>query len=229
MGENVVDFFSSTAEEFASSYDKDPDFQERLALWKAELSRLAPGVKRAFDIGCGPGLYSFHLAQLGVEVTGLDAAEGMIRLCQERAAQQLIKNCTFRQATLPNLPSDLGMAELIVSSSVLEYVPEWEESLRAIHSHLVPGGAFVFSLPNAHSLYRRWERLRFSLTGKPDYYAYVKNILSEEECVERLRRCGFRREKISYYAHANKISRVGRVFLGEAFTENLFMGVFRKV
>jgi 2-polyprenyl-3-methyl-5-hydroxy-6-metoxy-1,4-benzoquinol methylase len=226
---SVVDFFSSKAGEFAEAYQTDSDFRDRLNLWSQILTECIPNTKVAFDMGCGPGLFSFFLASKGVSVVGVDAAEGMIDLCEKRKKVEGYTNCSFVKATLPGLPANLGKAQLILSSSLLEYIPEFEQTISVFRDHLEPGGRLVFSLPNRQSLYRKLERLAFAITGKPEYYRWVKNVLSREECVQLMERLGFRCERIEFYAHANMVSRLGSAILPRERTENLFLGVFRKV
>ena len=229
MSDTVVDFFSNIAEDFASAYQDDPDFRERFSLWQGVLNECAKSAKTAIDMGCGPGFYSFYLASLGLSVTGVDAADGMIALCEQRKQSNQIQNCNFLKAIVPDMPKNLGSADLIISSSLLEYAPDLKAALLSFREHLNDDGRIVFSIPNRKSLYRKLERIRFRLTGKPKYYRFVKNVLSEGECVQMMKDLGFHCERVAYYGHANLVSKIARLVLPMERTENLFLAVFRKV
>ncbi|WP_340025320.1 class I SAM-dependent methyltransferase [Paenibacillus sp. FSL K6-1096] len=64
---------------------------DRSVLW---LSGLIPPGSSILDLGCGPGLYTKRLAELGYDVTGLDFSRRSIAYAQEhdRQSQYLYKN-----------------------------------------------------------------------------------------------------------------------------------------
>jgi SAM-dependent methyltransferase len=53
------------------------------------------GVKRALDLGCGPGTYGIALAQLGIEVTLFDLPN-TVEIAHEMIRQAGVKNIAFR-------------------------------------------------------------------------------------------------------------------------------------
>ena len=200
----------------------------RFDLWTQILDRYAKGLSSALDLGCGSGVFSFYLARLGLEVTGIDAADGMIALCEKHKKDHGIGNSTFHRKVIPFPSEEFKPVDIIISSSVLEYVEDIGATLRMAYELLRPDGLLIVSLPNAQSLYRKFERLRFRISGKPDYYRFVRNIVSAEEMKLRMASQGFRCEEIAYYGHSNAISILGRTFLPAQYTENLLLGVFRR-
>jgi SAM-dependent methyltransferase len=61
-----------------------PDVIERSVKWIVDVLKLNKG-DSVLDLGCGPGLYASHLAQLGLRVTGLDLSPRSIEYARERA------------------------------------------------------------------------------------------------------------------------------------------------
>ena len=62
-----------------------------------------PIANRTFlDVGCGNGLYSFELARRGAaKVVGLDIAEVMVKLCQDRSVNEnWTDRCSFHHTDL---------------------------------------------------------------------------------------------------------------------------------
>lgn len=51
-------------------------------------SRLGPGSKHVLDLGCGPGLYTRELAQLGHACLGVDFSPAAIAYAQQEATRQ---------------------------------------------------------------------------------------------------------------------------------------------
>lgn len=106
---------------------------------------LLPAVegKRVLDAGCGPGVAARWLVERGAEVVGFDASPKMVRL----ARQRLGDSAQILEADLRD-PLDFlddHTFDLLLSSLVLDYVPEWEKVFKEFSRVLKPGGVFVFS------------------------------------------------------------------------------------
>ena len=67
-------------------------------------------------------------------------------------------------------------AGLIICSSVMEYVEDYETVLRQFYSLLKPGGILLLSLPNRLSVYRIFERtLRRFLASQDSYLRHQRH------------------------------------------------------
>ena len=71
------------------------DFIARSSAWIGEHFALARG-KRVADFGCGPGLYTTHLARLGASVTGIDFSASSLHHARTVAMQAGL-NIDYRQ------------------------------------------------------------------------------------------------------------------------------------
>jgi SAM-dependent methyltransferase len=67
----------------ASSYNALWSNTQREEVWR-EIDGLFQGGDRVLDLGCGPGDDALHLARLGVEVIGIDAAPKMVEVARSR-------------------------------------------------------------------------------------------------------------------------------------------------
>lgn len=92
---------------------------------------------RWVDLGCGPGNITFRLAEAfpGVEVTGVDGSEAMLRPALARLADHpAARRIRFLQARLPRTGLEPGSWDGVVSNSLLHHLhrPEvlWETILR---------------------------------------------------------------------------------------------------
>ena len=221
---DAVAWHSSIAQDFDAKYSASPPFRERYGIWCALIERHVGPQSQVLDAGCGSGVFSAHAAKAASSVLGFDGSAEMIALAQARAARDGLGNCRFEVAALEDLNVLGGRSfDLILCSSVLEYVEDYWRAFDWLAGALQPGGTIVFSMPNGASLYRRAERLAFRLTGRPAYYAHVRNVPTFGEVKAGLARRGFEIRSCQYYAAAPLLSRVARALGRADLADNLFV------
>ena len=158
--------FEGTAGEYATLADSRPEFDERFRLWRATIDQLAPSGGAglmAVDLGCGPGHLTQHLASRGFHTIAIDGSEGMLSHTRRHLEEHGISSVDLRRHTLP-LPTEVidelaGKVDVIVMSSVIEYVDQDSEVVRQCARLLRSGGHLLVSFPNQRSLYWRMQRL----------------------------------------------------------------------
>jgi len=80
--------------------------------------------KTILDVGCGGGILAEGLAQLGAEVTAVDASEDLISVAEERRKRKRIENLTYLDVLVEDLQEIDTRFDLVISSEVLEHVEE---------------------------------------------------------------------------------------------------------
>jgi len=103
------------------------------------------GQGRLLDFGCGGGGYLKRMANLGWQVTGLDAAVGAVREVQEKLGLRAIVG------TLPHPELPPCSFDVVTMWHSLEHVHHPLEILREAYALLVPGGKLVVACPNIDS------------------------------------------------------------------------------
>jgi 2-polyprenyl-3-methyl-5-hydroxy-6-metoxy-1,4-benzoquinol methylase len=115
---------------------------------------LRPGL-RVLDAGCGSGLPGLALLEAierrGLEperVQGFDLTPAMLELYREKLAQSGVDGVELREANvlkLDRLPAMWTEYDLVLSASMLEYVPRERlaEALAGLRSRLATGGRLV--------------------------------------------------------------------------------------
>jgi len=226
----AVGFFSDRARQFHANYQNAGEFAERLEVWDDILGRLVTPGGLALDMGCGSGVFSFKLAALGSRVVGVDGATEMIAFCESQRKERHLDNVRFVQGTLPNVDdSELTNADLVISSSVVEYVADLDATLGLFARVLKPNAPLVLSMPNALSVSRNHQRLKFRLTGQPEVYRHIRHFTMPRSLAARAKKHGLLLEETHYYAHLTRIAQLARaVKLPEFLTADLFVCVFRK-
>ena len=227
---DAIGHFSNYVAQFDAYYQQRPEFEERMALWGGLLDKYAVPGGTAIDMGCGTGVFSLYLAAKGAQVVGVDGAAEMVAFCNERRLERHLDNVRFMQGRLPTIDeSGLSPADLLISSSVVEYVPDLDATLTLFARLVKPGGTLIVSMPNASSVSRWYERLRYRLTGEPAIYRHILHFTSPSGLQARLQRHGFASLEAHHYTHYTRAAKLARaVGLPPALTEDLFVAVFRK-
>ena len=102
---------------------------------------------RALDIGCGGGITAENLARLGMEVSGLDAAQELLDVARDHAAGQGLR-IDYRQGDLISVCDTLGQYDLVCALEVIEHVDDVSAFLAAAESCVAPGGLLIISTIN---------------------------------------------------------------------------------
>lgn len=132
-----------------------------IALLRAESRLLAPWVartvraefgtepRRVLDLGCGAGFLANHLAELGHEVTGLDASAEALLVAAEHDPQRTVR---YVQGDALELPFATGSFDVVCAMDFLEHVEPRGRVIAEAARMLAPGGMFFFHTFNRNFL-----------------------------------------------------------------------------
>ena len=118
---------------------------------------------RVLDVGSGAGDVAFLLAELvgdSGEVVGVDRAPGALAVARARADADSRRNVSFLEGDPTRMAFERGF-DAVVGRYVLQFQPDPVAMLRALASHLHPGGIVAF-----HEL--DWDGVR-SFPPSPTY------------------------------------------------------------
>ena len=105
---------------------------------------LPEGSTRLLDVGCGAGVYSKAFAEAGYDVTGVDAAHGMLSRAQAKITPALQSRLRFDEEDLDNqLSLPASSFDGAIAISVLQAVQSPAHASREVLRVLKPGGVFV--------------------------------------------------------------------------------------
>jgi 2-polyprenyl-3-methyl-5-hydroxy-6-metoxy-1,4-benzoquinol methylase len=140
-------------------YGPQGDMVERIARFADALDALVLPGAAILDYGCGTGDIAAALAAHGYRVEARDKSARMI--AQARA---LHAGSAARFVEAVDTPAEIAAGrdsfDAVVCSSVLEYVRDVPESLRALAAALKPGGWLVATVPNMPHPQRRREAVQ---------------------------------------------------------------------
>ncbi|MEN8172727.1 MAG: class I SAM-dependent methyltransferase [Chloroflexota bacterium] len=125
-------------------------------LWEIMLDKILTGSGTHFlDAGCGGGGASVLAAERGAQVSGLDAAEGLIAFARER-----MPNGDFRVGDIESLPYDNGVFDAVFAANAVQYSENRVNALRELGRVCKPKGRVVASL------FSHPEKVQFSVIFK---------------------------------------------------------------
>jgi malonyl-CoA O-methyltransferase len=152
----------------AEQYDAHAALQQRvLASLIRKALPLLPGRARLLDAGCGTGQLARMLR--GHDVTQIDIAMAMCR----KAAQSGVATVN---GAVESLPFADGVFDGVLSSLVLQWVPDEKKAMEEMRRVLKPGGVLAVATFGAATL----NELRESFAAA-DRYSHVSSFITGEE------------------------------------------------
>jgi len=136
-------------------------------LWEAMLDAalVGPGA-RVLDAGCGGGGASVLAAKRGAQVSGLDAAPGLIRIARDR-----VPDGDFRVGDIEDLPYDDNIFDVVFAANSIQYAADRERTLREFGRVCRPDGYIVaglFGSPEKVMFRAFFAAVRASLPEQPN-------------------------------------------------------------
>ncbi len=212
------DFFDRQSREFDDEYRTNPGFAERREVWRDLIARHAKPGGVALDVGCGSGVIGELAEHAAMQVTGVDPSPRMLALAAQRIPQ-----ATLIEGTIEILAERELSADLVLCSSVLEYVDDLARSISVLAAATRPGGYLIVSLPNAEALYRYLESIAYRLVGRPGYRAHVLHLSTPASLIAR---CGLPAVETRYFATHPLVALFGRL-IADRRGNSMFATVFR--
>ena len=136
----MLEFDADAASRVEAAYTT-PDITHQRAAVVAALG-LEPG-ERVLDIGVGPGFLAAEMAAevgTGGRVCGIDISESMLDIAARREAGPEAASLELQVGGAEEIPFDDESFDAVVTTQVLEYVPDIGRALAEIRRVLSPGG-----------------------------------------------------------------------------------------
>ncbi len=147
QAEAVRDLFDFKAAAWSEKYDQGGPLVGRLAEFLAVLREAAPEHGPLLDLGCGTGELARSAADGGFRVTACDIAPEMLARAIASDAEGVVTWVQL-EPEAHVLPFDDGSFEVVVASSVLEYLADPAAALRECRRVLSPGGLLLCTVPD---------------------------------------------------------------------------------
>ncbi|MFA6416199.1 MAG: class I SAM-dependent methyltransferase [Candidatus Paceibacterota bacterium] len=183
MGDNnIKDFYSGYSDKIFKKRFNSPYLLRRyvhLKQYEAFLRHIKPGM-RVLDAGCGEGVLSIMMAQKGAMVVGCDLSVPNIENARQYAQSEGLSNIEFMVADLEKIPFADDSFDLVVSSHVLEHLPDFNQGLREImrvtKKTAVVAIPTVFNLCSLVQVGRGWFYLKGLRSFLAIFWGFIKML-----------------------------------------------------
>ncbi len=145
------------------------------------IDRRAPlAGKKVLDVGCGGGILSEAMAELGAEVMGIDMGEAPLSVARLHLLESGLE-VEYRRVPVEQLAEEMpGAFDVVTCMEMLEHVPDPAAVIAACHKLVKPGGKVFFSTinrnPKAYALAVVGAEyiLRMLPKGTHDYAKFIR-------------------------------------------------------
>lgn len=197
-------FFDTAAAGWTARYSDDTAVGARKVRFLTAVQSAFAQSADILDFGCGSGDIALHLSATGHRLTGYDLSPAMIAQAQQADRDRRVR-WIARAGSGDALPFADASFDAVVASSVLEYVPNLNATLRELARLLRPGGSLFITVPEMRDPHRhreRWLRLVLAIPGMAGVLArsrwregaaYLRistNRMPPQTWQRRLRACG---------------------------------------
>lgn len=187
----VSHYFDTLSAKWEMRYDRSHFFAQRKMAFAQAIERYRDLAGSALDYGCGSGVLTHLLVGNFFRIVATDISIGM---------QQIAKSKYSSVSSVSVLaPAELEKKrafDLVLCSSVIEYVENPDEFLQHLHAYLKPGGVLLLSAPNRAGVMQLTHRI-LALMRNDSYIIYQKHRFARHILHDLLQRNGFHIESMS--------------------------------
>lgn len=118
---------------------------KRLNFISETLKAHLPSGAEVLDVGCGNGVISRSLGEIGFDVLGIDVSEKTI---EKARTLNKLPNVKFEVVSAEKLVADGTQYHAVICSEVLEHLKEPAKLVAVLHQVLHPDGVLIVTVPN---------------------------------------------------------------------------------
>lgn len=173
-------FYESYTDSFDSKMNMY-DTNKRLKVVFDELLTEDIRNKKLLDAGCGTGWFSKLSSERGAIVTSMDLGENLLaRVASKCNSERIV-------GSILDIPFQDNVFDIVISSEVIEHVPDPFKAMEELFRVLKPGGTLILTTPNKIWYFAIWIANTFKL--RP--YEGLENWIGWYEMKRKLNRIGF--------------------------------------
>ncbi|MGD8306243.1 MAG: methyltransferase domain-containing protein [Ignavibacteria bacterium] len=171
-------------DQLAADYDEMISFGESLERKKKLFANIVtPKMSYAADCGCGTGVDSIALSQLGLKVTGFDPSDEMIKKAKINA-KNYNEKIEFSEATIHGIDDNFeNKFDLIVSlGNTFANIKksDLKDSVNKCYKLLNKNGTLIIHILNYYKILKEYNRIVNITEGKGKYFVRFYDFKENE-------------------------------------------------
>lgn len=166
------------------TYNRNARFVSDLGMPVVRLLDPKPG-ERILDLGCGDGVLTRKLQEIGCEVIGIDSSSELVQAAASLGLKVITADATEMEFS--------GEFDAVFSNAVLHWIKDADRVIRNVFQALLPGGRFVAEC-GGHGCIATIQEALMAELEKRGYDGWAVNpwyFPSAQEYGGRLSRVGF--------------------------------------
>jgi len=139
------------------------------------ISGMKPDIKSMLDAGCGTGPLSVRFAKMGIQVTGIDLSEDMLRVASDKARKWGV-NVRFACQDMRTLEIPSRVDSVICACDGVNYLLETEDVkafFERVFKSLKPASPFAFDISNEEKLKEMGENCLYGEDREDSAYLWT--------------------------------------------------------
>ena len=157
INNRVISFFNQNPAGYATKYGEQTAEGYAFRVRKNNLLEiLGAGNGKILDIGCGPGVMTKDIANLGWTYFGSDLSPAMIQ--QAQLVYGNSSQISFKVGPVEKIDFPDNYFDVVVAMGLVEYLEDEVIALKEILRVLKKNGRIIVSIPNWWSPARMWDR-----------------------------------------------------------------------
>ncbi len=138
--------FDALAQSYNALWTDTPRGRDqRTEVWR-EIDGLFRKGDRVLDLGCGTGDDALHLAELGIEVVGIDAAPQMVEMARSRGVNASVLSIEDLDATEPRALASGAFSGALSNFGALNCIPDLRPVAAQLALLVQPSGLVAICL-----------------------------------------------------------------------------------
>jgi SAM-dependent methyltransferase len=206
---------------FLGNLKKDHERQNpRHEQIKQTLKKIIKAGMNVLDIGCGTGISSKYMGELGAEVIGVDISDELIKFAMNESAHQNVKYIV-EDATQINLQMSFDAITIIDS---MEHIPreKIDDFVKSIDRHVSKKSIIYLNIPDGR--YQRYIKM-----NHPEKHQIIDEDYDPNMLISMFQKIGFQPYHVSIYGIDVPIQYNEYLFMTDDALGNIFKKSFQRI
>ena len=215
--EDIKNWYNNFLGNLSKDHERQNPRHQRI---KQTLKKIIKAGMKVLDIGCGTGISSMFMGELGAEVVGVDISDELIKFARNKSAHQNV-NYIVEDATQLNLQMSFDAITIIDS---MEHIPreKVDDFGKSIYRHASKETIIYLNIPDGR--YQRYIKM-----NHPEKHQIIDEDYDPNILISMFQKIGFQPYHVSIYGIDLPIQYNEYLFMTDYALGNIYKQSFEKL